>query len=105
MRYLIIYDCAWLCEVLLAHDVKDVAGKSQLAAGRAAGDTLQNEEPQCGTRARLDGIAIATCCHHRCSWSAYTGKQLMSELGFSQRDFELLSWASGADTSFNAENM
>ena len=40
---------------------------------------------------------IALCCHHRCAWSCYVGKQFLLEQGFSREEFNLLtsisSWA------------
>ena len=46
---------------------------------------------------QLKGIMIALCCHHRCSWRSYVGKQFLQEQGFSREDFQLLtsisSWA------------
>ena len=43
------------------------------------------------------GIAIATCCHHRCVWRTYVNKPFMRRLGFDAREFALLtrisSWA------------
>jgi hypothetical protein len=42
------------------------------------------------------GVSIAPCCHFRCSWKAFVGKKAFQELGFGQRDFELMSWMSSA---------
>ena len=33
-----------------------------------------------GPPPRLSGIAIATCCHHTCSWAAYVGKGLVRDV-------------------------
>lgn len=41
------------------------------------------------------GVVIATCCHHKCSYSHYFGKEIMSEFGFTPSDCELLFWMSG----------
>jgi tRNA:m4X modification enzyme len=30
---------------------------------------------------RANGVTIATCCHHACSWSDYTGKEWLLSLG------------------------
>lgn len=40
--------------------------------------------------ASLGGIAIATCCHHACTWRAYVNKPWLRLLGFSKRDFPAL---------------
>ncbi|KAA6427896.1 MAG: tRNA guanosine-2 -O-methyltransferase TRM13 protein [Trebouxia sp. A1-2] len=36
----------------------------------------------------VQGLAVATCCHHRCSWQHYVGKPLFKQLGFSPDEFE-----------------
>jgi tRNA:m4X modification enzyme len=46
----------------------------------------------------LRGVAIATCCHHRCTWESYVGKAWWREfLGGTAAEFEacrvLSSWA------------
>lgn len=55
----------------------------------------------------MQAIMIATCCHHRCTWSTYCGRQLLCDLGFGERDFALLalisSWATVCDRSGDAE--
>lgn len=43
------------------------------------------------------GIAIALCCHHRCEWKHYVGKEFFSSQGLTAEDFEIFqrlsSWA------------
>ncbi|KAF5843100.1 hypothetical protein DUNSADRAFT_2137 [Dunaliella salina] len=34
-----------------------------------------NGAPEADVLQRFRGLAIATCCHHRCSWRSYVGKQ------------------------------
>ncbi|XP_029642022.1 tRNA:m(4)X modification enzyme TRM13 homolog [Octopus sinensis] len=45
----------------------------------------------------LAGIVLATCCHHRCTWVAYTGKKFFKDVGLTGTDFQLMtsmsSWA------------
>ncbi len=45
----------------------------------------------------LEAIMIALCCHHRCDWNLYVGKEFLMENGFDSREFSLLcgltSWA------------
>ncbi len=43
----------------------------------------------------VQGLAVATCCHHRCSWQHYVGKPLFNQLGLSPDDFEVMSWMTG----------
>ena len=49
----------------------------------------------CGTQ--LLGIAMAMCCHHRCTWSAVVGGDFLEGCGFTPADFSLMchmsSWA------------
>ena len=48
-------------------------------------------------RAAIDGVVIATCCHHRCEFGHYVNQPFVAELGFSERDFAIIallsSWA------------
>ncbi|KAK9679997.1 Methyltransferase TRM13 [Popillia japonica] len=43
------------------------------------------------------GIVMAFCCHHRCKWTEYTGKDFFSENGINRKDFDIMrgiiSWA------------
>ena len=43
------------------------------------------------SRCDLRGMAIALCCHHRCTWNELVGSEFMLQLGFSPEDFHLLS--------------
>ena len=49
------------------------------------------------------GYAIATCCHHLCSWDQYVGKSFILSHGFSPEEFELMcymcSWATCGHSS------
>lgn len=45
--------------------------------------------------AKLGGIAVATCCHHRCSWRQYVNKAFFIKLGLTAYDFELMVWMTG----------
>lgn len=46
--------------------------------------------------AGVQGFAVATCCHHRCSWQHYVGKPLFNSLEFTPDEFEVISWMTGA---------
>lgn len=45
----------------------------------------------------INGIVMAFCCHHRCFWQAYTGKQFFIENHLTDKDFDIMcgivSWA------------
>jgi len=48
----------------------------------------------------VKGVQIALCCHHRCTWAPYTGKEFWDTSGLTPRDFliarTLSSWATCA---------
>ena len=50
-------------------------------------------------RALMDGVVVATCCHHRCEWRSYVNQQFFVDLGFTPEQFGTLcvlsSWATG----------
>ena len=56
------------------------------------------------TVGELEAIVLALCCHHRCDWQTYTGKEFFTDLGLSARDFHLIcsmtSWATCATRTF-----
>ena len=62
----------------------------QMAPGAIADTSLPLLEP-----GRLQGLAIAVCCHHRCTWRQYVGKPMFERLGFSPEEFEVVSWMTG----------
>ncbi|KAI4872937.1 hypothetical protein NFI96_023624, partial [Prochilodus magdalenae] len=45
----------------------------------------------------VSGVAIALCCHHRCDWRHYVGKEFFRERGLGPREFaafqRMSSWA------------
>lgn len=49
---------------------------------------------------RFSGLLIALCCHHRCEYSSYTGKDYLKKSGFEKKEFPILcsiaSWATCA---------
>lgn len=46
---------------------------------------------------RVEGVVLALCCHHCCSWPQYVGRPFLQNLGFTAEEFHLLcclsSWA------------
>lgn len=42
-------------------------------------------------RKLTEGIVIALCCHSRCSWDSYINKPFITQLGFSRREFEIIT--------------
>ncbi|XP_022919818.2 tRNA:m(4)X modification enzyme TRM13 homolog [Onthophagus taurus] len=43
------------------------------------------------------GLCMAFCCHHRCSWTPYTGKEFFKEHDLNETDFDIMrgmvSWS------------
>ncbi|NP_001085344.1 tRNA methyltransferase 13 homolog (S. cerevisiae) L homeolog [Xenopus laevis] len=62
-------------------------------------ETVKNEgkEAYPVSSACAGGIVIALCCHHRCDWHHYVGREFFQSLGLDQREFNLFqrmsSWA------------
>ncbi|XP_071953611.1 tRNA:m(4)X modification enzyme TRM13 homolog [Antedon mediterranea] len=46
---------------------------------------------------QVSGTVFALCCHHRCNWKNYVGKEFFKEMGFSPEEFRVMtrltSWA------------
>lgn len=70
----------------------DATGREQAASLPAASPDLRSgldasrEAPFCS------GVAVATCCHHLCSWRTYVNKAFFRRLGFSPAEFHMLTW-------------
>ena len=78
----------------------ETAGSSHASQQQGAGDdhvsaTRSETRVQAGSEQGVQGLAVATCCHHRCSWQHYVGKPLFRQLGFSHDEFEVISWMTG----------
>lgn len=54
-------------------------------------------EPCIRSSLKVCGFAVATCCHHRCTWETYVNQIFLSDLGFGRTEFPYLtrisSWA------------
>ncbi|WOL15556.1 hypothetical protein Cni_G24337 [Canna indica] len=48
----------------------------------------QNEETH------LQGLALATCCHHLCQWKYYTNTKFLLSLGITKEEFHAMTWFS-----------
>lgn len=40
----------------------------------------------------LQGLALATCCHHLCQWKHYSNTKFLMDLGISKDDFHAMTW-------------
>ena len=71
-------------------DFEETQRKIKSALSESGRESSPQEEP-------VAGIAFALCCHHRCSWEAYVGKQWMLRHGIGSKEFSSLcsfsSWA------------
>ncbi len=56
-----------------------------------------SSEPDLGKSPEVSGILIALCCHHRCNWASFVGRDHFARMGFTSADFHLIchmsSWA------------
>lgn len=60
---------------------------------RNSKETIPNQkDAQSQVKPVVDGIAIATCCHHLCQWKSYVNKKYFKELEFSKDDFHAITW-------------
>lgn len=39
----------------------------------------------------VDGLLVALCCHHRCNWKTFVGKDWFIEHGLGPRQFSLIT--------------
>ncbi|KAL3689459.1 hypothetical protein R1sor_015768 [Riccia sorocarpa] len=88
-------------EDLRINGVPSLQGRSYVAVskhlcGPATDMTLRcclsaQEEGRSSSPA-LEGLGIATCCHHLCQWRSYVNKQFFRDLGFSEAEFNMITW-------------
>ncbi|XP_069694498.1 tRNA:m(4)X modification enzyme TRM13 homolog [Periplaneta americana] len=66
------------------------------------------EDGKGGRKLPVTGILLAFCCHHRCEWSSYTGKDFLQVHGFTVEDFYVMrgiaSWATCWPTRSDEES-
>ncbi|KAG0564589.1 hypothetical protein KC19_8G123200 [Ceratodon purpureus] len=60
--------------------------------GNTTATAPNNENTQSLLKPIVDGLAIATCCHHLCQWKSYVNKKYFKNLGFSKDDFHAITW-------------
>jgi len=69
-----------------------------------------SETSDCSTEAvQISAALLAPCCHHRCDWRTFTGRNTLSDLGLSESDFNALtsmtSWATCGLVDSDDDNM
>ncbi|XP_062214076.1 tRNA:m(4)X modification enzyme TRM13 [Phragmites australis] len=94
-------------EDLNLHGIEELSGLQYLAIGKhlcgpATDMTMMcclheqydpTEEKHYGKH-HLQGLALATCCHHLCQWKHYTNKSFLSGLGITEEAFHAMTWLS-----------
>lgn len=82
---------------LLKSSDRRVFGVSKHLCGTATDFALRCLAEYCGSGNGVCGILFALCCHHKCEWNQFVGKEFLTENGFDERLFGLLcgltSWA------------
>ncbi|NWI99056.1 TRM13 enzyme, partial [Crypturellus undulatus] len=84
-------------------DMTEVASNSCPDNERNEEDTLENSKT-------VAGIIIALCCHHRCDWTHYVGKEFFKSVGLGPVEFHyyqrMSSWATcGMQESLTKSSM
>ncbi|XP_072516251.1 tRNA:m(4)X modification enzyme TRM13 homolog isoform X2 [Salminus brasiliensis] len=86
-------DLALRC--LFEHSLKDL--DSHQPTKRIKLSEGAEEDSKTGGDLAVSGVAIALCCHHRCDWRHYVGKEFFRERGLGIREFDafqrMSSWA------------
>lgn len=82
--------------------------KTEKESNTLAKEGNENDVPE--TRNPVAGIVIALCCHHRCDWRHYVGKEYFKALGLGAVEFyyfqRMSSWATcGMRTSLEASDV
>ncbi|XP_073700229.1 tRNA:m(4)X modification enzyme TRM13 homolog [Garra rufa] len=73
----------------------------KLSQNEGAGGDIKpvpsNESREAGEKLIVSGLAIALCCHHRCDWRHYVGKEFFRQRGLGPEEFgafqRMSSWA------------
>lgn len=91
--------CGAAADFTLRSCARRHAGQPTAAAAQAGnGGGPAAVAPAAGGPAPLSGVrglAVATCCHHRCSWRHFVAQREVQELGFSPQEFEVIAWLTG----------
>jgi tRNA:m4X modification enzyme len=91
--------CGAAADFTLRSCARPHAGQPTAAAAQAgSGGGPAAGAPAAGGPAPLSGVrglAVATCCHHRCSWRHFVAQREVLELGFSPQEFEVIAWLTG----------
>ena len=76
---------------------KHLCGAATDLALRCLAEFSASENSRQNATSKIETILIALCCHHRCDWNIYVGKEFLLRHGFKTEEFSLLcgltSWA------------
>lgn len=65
------------------------------------------EGRETGEELIVSGLAIALCCHHRCDWRHYVGKEFFRQKGLGPEEFaafqRMSSWATCGMRKFSSK--
>nr|XP_055074571.1 tRNA:m(4)X modification enzyme TRM13 homolog isoform X1 [Misgurnus anguillicaudatus] len=81
----------------------------KLRQEQGAGDEMKSVPPTEATGGGLvvSGLAVALCCHHRCDWRHYVGKEFFRQRGLGPEDFaafqRMSSWATCGMRKFGSK--
>ncbi|XP_030454974.2 uncharacterized protein LOC115676241 [Syzygium oleosum] len=89
-------------EDLNLHAVESLRGSPFLAVGKHLCGPATDLTLRCCLSERtivddvqkcpIQGLAIATCCHHICQWKHYINKKYFSNLGIKKEEFHAITW-------------
>jgi tRNA:m4X modification enzyme len=78
-----------LCGAATDFGLRACLSEQQRGAHAAAGGSGAAEHQGRDIWDAWQGLAIATCCHHRCGWRSYVGKHIWKSWGLTALDFEI----------------
>ena len=89
-------------------DLSSICGPNPVVISKHLCGIAADHLIRCCCRSRAP-LIVATCCHYLCDWDQFSNTRFFEMLGFSQRDFQVLTiisqWASiGKDCSFEAKS-
>ncbi|XP_030758310.1 tRNA:m(4)X modification enzyme TRM13 homolog isoform X1 [Sitophilus oryzae] len=86
-----------LDKVDIIKDIDNIVGVTKHLCGEATDLTIKCLTNMSENRNKLKGVVLTFCCHHRCRWTPYTGKDFFTENEFTKEDFNIMcclsSWA------------
>jgi tRNA:m4X modification enzyme len=79
--------CGAATDLALRCCLDTISNRRQTQSNNTAttADTNNNSENNTLAPFSVKGVAIATCCHHVCSWRTYVNKPFLRALGFERR--------------------